>query len=218
MRIRNVTRALTAAWLFGVVVLGPAAVRAQDVSTMEKGHVTLVGCFVRMQDPTDTDDMRFMLADAKAGPATTVPDPNCTATGGSFLRLTHVDKHNLNAVPSGRWVEIYGELGKIRDADDLRKFEVDSFREVPVERRVAVYIPIPAPPVAAVETPAPEPEAKVETPQPEPVATSGTDYKIVKKLPHTASPLPLIALIGFFAFTGGLVLRLFERRRALERE
>jgi LPXTG-motif cell wall-anchored protein len=55
----------------------------------------------------------------------------------------------------------------------------------------------------------------VETPAPEPVATAGTETP--KKLPKTASPLPLIAMLGLFALSGGLVLGLVDRRRVPQR-
>jgi hypothetical protein len=87
---------------------------------------------------------------------------------------------------------------------------------VPQTPRVAVIMPIPEPPKVAYETPAPEPV--VETPAPEPVATTGVETPAeVKKLPHTASPLPLIAMLGLFALTGGLVFGRIERQRALGR-
>jgi LPXTG-motif cell wall-anchored protein len=217
MTIRNVCRALAGVWLTcGVAAVAPVVAQAQDVSILPKGHVTLVGCFVFGEDPTDSDDVRFMLADAKLGPATSVPNPNCTPTGSQpNLKLSEVSKHGLDSVRPGRWVEINGELGKMRDSDDLRKFEVKSFREVPVTPpRVAIIIPVPAPP-AAVETPQPEPTA--ETPG-EPVATAGIETPgEIKKLPKTASSLPLIAMLGLFALTGGLVLSVFDRRRALKR-
>ena len=223
MTNRNVCRALAAAWLtFGVTAVAPAVAQAQDVSSLPKGHVTLWGCFVRMIDPNDTDDERYMLANPTLGQATTVDNQNCTASPSDpILRLTDVDDSGLiPSVSLGRWVEISGELGRMRDSDDLRKFEVGYFREVPLTPpTVAILIPIPVPraetPKVAEETPQPEPEGHVETPT-SPVATSGIEP--VKKLPKTASPLPLIGMLGLFAVTGGVVLRLFERRRALGRE
>jgi LPXTG-motif cell wall-anchored protein len=215
MTDRYVCRALAATWLaFGVTAVAPVVARVQDVSSLPKGHVTLVGCFLRMADPHDPDDEEYVLANAHLGPATSVPNPNCTATGSEpILKLSEVEKHGLDQVSTGRWMEINGELGKMRDADDLRKFEVRSFREVPVTPPpVALFIPIPAAPKAAVETP--QPEQHVETP--EPVATTGIETPAEsKKLPKTASSLPLIAALGLFALSGGLVLGLFDRRRVL---
>jgi hypothetical protein len=220
MTTRNVCRALAAVWLTcGVTAVAPVVAQAQDVSNLEKGHVTLVGCFIFGADPTDSDDVRFMLADARLGPATSVPDPNCTPTGSQpVLKLSEVYEHGLDSIRTHRWVEINGELGRMRDSDDLRKFEVKSFREVPVTPpRVALFIPIPAEtPNEVAETP--PPDTHVETPAPEPVATAGIETPgETKKLPKTASPLPLIAMLGLFALTGGLVLGLFDRRRALGR-
>jgi hypothetical protein len=236
MSIRYVGSALTvAAFTFGVSAIGAVAgpaMRAHDhdhdpyiaktspkpVKAPKATHqhhddnVTLVGCFIRIVDSDGDRVKHYVLANATPGPATTVADQNCADQGSAqLIRLTDVDDVGLDQIASGRWVEISGELGKPRDADDMRKFELKSFREVPQTPRVAVMIP--APPIAKYETPAPEP--RVETPAPEPVATAGTETP--KKLPHTASPLPLIAMLGLFALSGGLVLGLVDRRRVQQR-
>ncbi len=189
----------------------PKATRVHHDSDDNK-NVTLVGCFIRGTDH-DGDHVRYLLGDVTAGPATTVADQNCIATG-QVIRIKRADDVGLDRMTSGRWIEAYGELEKSGDgdADNMQKFEVKSFREVPLTPRVAVMM-IPAPPAVAYETPAPEP--RVETPAPEPVATAGTETP--KKLPHTASPLPLIAMLGLFALSGGLVLGLVDRRRAQQR-
>jgi hypothetical protein len=230
MTIRYVCRALTVAALTcGVSAIGAVA-RAHDhhdpyisktspkpVKAPKATHqhhddnVTLVGCFIRITDSDGDRVKHYVLANAMPGPATTVADQNCADQGSAqLIRLTDVDDVGLDQIASGRWVETTGELGKPRDADDMRKFEVKSFREVPQTPRVAVFMPIPkAPP--AVETPAPEPQARVETP--EPIATTGVEP--AKKLPK--SGLPLVALLGLFALSGGLVLGLVDRRRVQQR-
>jgi LPXTG-motif cell wall-anchored protein len=185
-------------------------------SGLPKGHITIVGCFYRDVDG-DGDHAHYMLADAKMGPATAVADQNCTPSGaGQLIRLKDADDVGLTQVASNRWVELYGEMGSPKDADDARKFEVKSFREVPLAQRprIAILIP-PAPaPRAAVETP-PAQEVGV-TESPKPMATSGeTPYE--RKLPKTASELPLIALLGLFALAGGLVLGLVDRQKVLGR-
>lgn len=179
---------------------------------LPKGHITIVGCFYRDFD-SDGDSAHYLLADAKMGPATTVASQDCVPTGNTqMIKLKDADDAGLNQIPSNRWVEIFGEMGRARDADDQRKFEVESFREIPLTpRAAAVIIPIPLPPAVAQETPAPEPH--VETP--EPVATTGVETP--KKLPKTASEMPLIALIGLFALSGGVVLGFVDRRKAFGR-
>jgi hypothetical protein len=188
----------------------------KEVYGLPKGHITIVGCFYRDVD-SDGDHAHYMLADAKMGPATAVADQNCTPSGsGQLIRLKDADDVGLTQVASNRWVELYGEMGSPKDADDQRKFEVKSFREVPLEQRprIAILIPpAPAPaPQAAVETP-PAQETRMETPNE--VGTAGTTTP--KKLPKTASELPSIALLGLFALTGGLVLGLVDRQKVLGR-
>jgi LPXTG-motif cell wall-anchored protein len=230
MTIRHVCRALTVAALTcGVSAIGavarahdhdpyiaktsPKAVKATKAThehhdSDDNKNVILVGCFIRVTDSDGDHLKRYVLANATPGPATTVADQNCADQGSAqLIRLRDVDDVGLDQIASGRWVEVSGELGKPRDADDMRKFELKSFREVPQTPRVALFMPIPAP---AVETPAPEPQAHVETP--EPIATTGVDTP--KKLPKTASELPLVALLGLFTLSGGLVLGLVDRRRA----
>jgi LPXTG-motif cell wall-anchored protein len=177
---------------------------------------TIVGCFYREVD-SDGDHAKYMLADAVAGPATTVADQNCTPSGGGqLIRLKEVDDVGLNQVASNRWVELYGKMGSNHDADDPRKFEVKSFREVPLTPpapRIAILIPPPAP-QAAVETPPEQEQAVTESPKP--MATTGeTPYE--KKLPKTASELPLIALLGLVGLAGGLAITIVDRRKALGR-
>jgi LPXTG-motif cell wall-anchored protein len=178
----------------------------------DNDNVTIVGCFLRITDSDGDRVKHYVLANATPGPATTVADQNCADQGSAqLIQLKDVDDVGLNQIASGRWIEMSGELGKPKDADDMRKFEVKSFREVPQTPRVALFVPIPAAPPPAVETPAPEP--RVETP--EPIATTGVDTP--KKLPKTASELPLIALLGLFALSGGLVLGVVDRRRVFGR-
>jgi hypothetical protein len=181
----------------------------------ESKYATLVGCFIRTTD-SDGDHATYTLADAVPGPATTVADQNCVASGtGQLLKLKHADDVGINQLASGRWVEVYGELGHPRDADDMRKFELKSFREVPLtpQPRIAILmVPQPAP---AVETPPAQEQAVTESPKP--IATAG-ETPMEKKLPKTASELPLVALLGLFAISGGLALSALNRSRVFGRE
>ena len=71
----------------------------------------------------------------------------------------------------------------------------------------------PAPQVATAPPPAPAP-----SPIPEPVGTSGqaeTQVASARQLPTTASPLPMIGLLGVASSALGLLLMLRRRRREL---
>jgi hypothetical protein len=207
-----------------IATTSPKAVKEKKVKHQKeayglpKGHITIVGCFYRDVD-SDGDHAHYMLADAKMGPATAVANQNCTPSGGGqLIRLKDADDVGLTQVASNRWVELYGEMGSPKDADDARKFEVKSFREVPLAQRprIAILIPPAAAPApqARAETPPAQEQAVTESPKP--MATTGeTPYE--RKLPKTASELPLIALLGLFALTGGLVLGLVDRQKVLGR-
>ncbi len=221
MMIRNACHLMTAVLLTcGVAAIAPATTRAQDVTVLPetKGPVTLVGCFLHEKVGKHE---RYVLASPRIGPVTGVAEPTCAKTGSEqVLKLTEV--HENNMVPSmlGRWVEINGELGRPRDGDDLRKLHIDSVRVVPVVApRVVIMlipeattpVPVPEPP-PAIEAPPAAPQVTAISPVEErPVGTTG----ISKRLPHTASPLPLIGLIGLFALSAGLGLRVLNRRRVL---
>ena len=179
----------------------------------ESKYVTLVGCFIRTTD-SDGDHATYTLADAVPGPATTVADQNCAASGtGQLLKLKDADDVGLTQLASGRWIEVYGELGRPRDADDMRKFELRSFREVPLTPRPRIAIlMVPQP---RGETPPAQEQAVTESPKP--IATAGVETPR-EKLPKTASEMPLIGLLGLFAISGGLALSALNRRRAFGRE
>src|SRR5262245_50568349 len=106
-------------------------------------------------------------------------------------------------------------MGKARDADDQRKFEVESFRLVPLAPPPPIaYMPPPVVETPREETPHPEPAGVTETPVP----TAGIETpNEPKKLPKTGSELPLVALLGLCALGGGVVLGIVDRRRKIAR-
>src|SRR5262249_42210853 len=121
-----------------------------------------------------------------------------------------------DSMPLFQIVEVTGRLGRIRDGDDLRELHAQSYRIVPV-------VPPPPPPVARVEPrpappmiePQPEPQA---VPEPAPIATTGVLIEEQRKpLPHSASPLASVALLGFALFAVAFLMRLFDRSRAMGR-
>ena len=233
MVIRQVASTITAGLLVcGLEAIAPANGWAQQAIDLpqERGPITLWGCF-QQQEVKNHD--KFVLTNPTLGGATSVPTATCTSSGseqaivlkpsgrshmGNYLKKKHGNYEAL----IGKWVEVSGVLDRMEDAnkpeEHLRAVHVQSFREVPVvPPRVVEVIPLPerapevppAPPQAPAYTPpAPAPAA--------PVATTG--YKAKKKLPHTASPLPLTGLIGLLALAGGLALNRVGRQRALGRD
>lgn len=233
MKTRHVRSAVTAGLLtFGLAALGPVSGRAQQATVLPDGEtdITVVGCFAK--DHVKGHD-KWVLANPTIGPATTVPESACTTTGGAqMIKLEKVKKHHFegfglighrhgkDVYGAGQWAEVTGRLEKVEgDADNLRELKVSSIRMVPVAvpQPVAEVIPAPAP--EPIPAPAPMPEvsaAPAPAPAPAPVATTGVVEGPKKTLPKTASPLPIIALLGFVSLLGGLTL-LADRRRSLGR-
>lgn len=216
MAIRDVRGAIMAGMLTcSLAGITSANARAQQATGLpEKGEVTLVGCLLR--ERIHHDD-KYVLAQPTVGPATSVTEATCSSSGGPLIKLEKVKKHHLETVNVGQWVEVTGDLRKMHKHSDLQDMHVTSFRPVPVVvPRVSEAPPppeppqpTPAPPVARMETPAP-------APAPAPVGTTGVEEKKHHRLPHSASSLPLAALVGFVALAGGLAL-FVDRRRTLGR-
>jgi hypothetical protein len=206
----SIRYALTAGLLTcGAALVAPVSGRAQDAAGLPEkpSPVTVVGCFVHRPD---RHPHTYVLASPSLGPATSVPDSACGATGNEQMLVLHeVHEKHLDDSMLGHWIEISGKLGRVRDGDDLRALRVQSFRLVPVAApRVAKVVPPAEAP--AIVTPPAAPQAEAPAPEEAPVATTG----VAETLPRTASPLPLIALIGLLAFTAGLLLHLIDRRRS----
>jgi hypothetical protein len=168
-----------------------------------------------------------VLIDSRPGPVReiTQAEANCANVGtGRAYELTGDAEDDLEAF-IGRRIEISGMLKDAKtelevDATgavvatrptggvdprnrDLRLFEVnvEAFREIPIARPRQAYVePVteaPAPPVevatAGEMTQAPpQPAPMVEAPAPR------------EHLPRTASPLPLVGLIGLLSLAGAI--------------
>jgi hypothetical protein len=196
----------------GLVAFAPNG-RSQDISDLPKGPATLVGCLqLQSTEEGNTKHEKYLLVQPTMGPATTVPEATCSPTGNEpMLKLEHIRKRHLDVVNVGQWIEVTGKLEKAKH-HSTREFSVSDVRAVPVAPpRIAEARPMPAPPeppaaaappIAAPPVAAPAPEA------PAPVATTG-------RMPRTASPLPLTALIGFLALSVGFALRLVGRRQSV---
>ena len=194
-----------------------ATARAQDATVLPgKGPVTLVGCLVSgdgenygspgQHSPGKHQHGHYVLANATAGPATSVTDASCSDTGGQTIKLERMKNLDLNGVNAGQWVEVSGKLEK-----NQHEMHVKAFHAVPVvvpraaEARPEAPSYMPPQPAPTVEAPAP----------PAPIATTGVEKK-ARRLPKTASQLPLIELVGLLGFAGGLAL-LVDRRRVTGR-
>src|SRR5215471_14305441 len=208
MTTRHVVRTVAATVLtFGMVALGAKTGRAQNTAAIpeEGGQITMVGCFTT---GTIKDHERFVLAKPIVGSVASVPEPTCTASSSDqIIKLQDLKQVKMGDAQLGRWVEIHGRLEGNHRADAIREVHVKSFSLVPVV--------VPPPPVAAVVIPEPAPQAAapapIVEPAPAPVPTTGVTEER-KKLPKTASSLPLIGLIGLMSLGAALALRLASGR------
>jgi hypothetical protein len=163
----------------------------------ESAVITLAGCLQYHDD-------QYVLANPKRGPLANVPEGTCTATVDErAIDLKDTEDFGINQSMLGHWVEVNGRLERETDSDltNLRELEIRSFRMVPV---------LPPPVIISQTTeaaPAPEPPiAPPEPPVEEPVGTTGVT------LPQTASPLPMLGLLGLLSLAGGLGFRFYRSR------
>jgi hypothetical protein len=199
-----------------MVVFASLVGRAQNTTLIpdEGGTITLTGCFTTGQIH---DHDRFVLAKPIVGSVASVQEATCSASGGDQLvKLQDLKQARLGSAILGHWVEIQGRLEGNHRSDAVREVHVKSYALVPVvvppppvaQRLPETYAP-PPPSAAIVETPsAPIAEA---APAPSRVATTGVQHA-KKRLPKTASSLPLIGLIGLASLAAGFALRSFVRR------
>jgi hypothetical protein len=225
MARRYMRRAITAGLLTcGLAATAPASGWAQEANVLlaPVGQITLVGCFAEQRVKRHN---KYVLLSPSIGSATSVTEATCTSTGTGRIKLEKLHKaHLLDTSMLGRWVEVSGDLRKMGDgdADDIRDMHVTAIRAVPVVApSTAEVLPAPAPPPAMEVQPA-APRAEAIAPaEAAPVGTTGVmeqpKEKHKARLPHTASSLPLIGLIGLFAIAGGFALGLVDRRRTLGR-
>jgi len=168
-------------------------------------------------------------AAANTAPSTTAAAPSasaetCTDTGnGPAYRLTGSLEDKLKAFVGHR-IEVTGKFDHRTDAQTAAglnvaklppEFEIASYREAPASTTAAAPpSTVPAPP------PVSQPPAATtsQTPAPSSTGTSGqtpsTTAQEERRMPKTASNLPLVALLGALSLSAGFGLRA-ARRRAL---
>jgi hypothetical protein len=236
---RLLTAGVLACALTGVAGRNAAA-QTVDVGHHNKAAVTAVGCLQGEREyRTQHDfgsgggrrDNEYILLNATVGvpsmtitPATEEESNNCLASGdhGQAIELKGHTEDELGPLVGKRVVingmllhaeddkeTVVGTSGEFTPAPTdggsgigrdlkIREIEVDAFSLAPVIELAAVAVEVPAP------EPAPPAPAAEPAPAPEPAPA----------LPKTASPFPLIGLLGLLSLASGIGLRAFERRRA----
>jgi hypothetical protein len=187
------------------VTVAPALAQLRDGGILppkESAVVTVAGCLMRGDQVRGGQQGKYVLAQPRVGPVSSVPEERCAAApGDNALALDNPDKGNVSEAMLGRWIEVSGRLERetSTNPDNLRELDVSSARLVPVVPPQAAAAPIPEPP-------APLPEI--------PVATSGEiAAPLPEVLPQTASRVPAIGLLGMFALVGALALRAARTRQ-----
>jgi hypothetical protein len=185
----------------GAPAVTPAYAQSQELMPPDlSGPVTAVGCLTIGGKNGD----QYVLTHVVPGPLASVPEATCTPSIDVLdIDLDHAQQHGLNETLVGRWIEISGTLEK-EDHIDLhnqRELRVKSFRMVPV---VAPREAAAAPEQPSFQQPYTPPATATAPPEEKPVATTG---EVAPALPKTASPIPLIGLLGLLSLAGGLALR-----------
>jgi hypothetical protein len=207
MTTRHVRSALTASLLtLTAVALAPATGLGQDAIPEQGGMITMVGCFVQGQIK---DHETLVLVRPIVGTVQSVADASCAMNPGDVpVKLQDLKRVGLDESMTGRWIQIVGKLEGDHRSDGIREVHLKSFMFVPV---VPPHVAKVASPPAAIESPASvAPHAAEAAPEPAPVATTGERTE----LPHTATSLPLVGLIGFLALSAAFGLVLLERMKA----
>ncbi len=190
-----------------------ARAQSQDSYNFEtkKGHITVVGC---LRSENFGKKEKLVLVRPTLGPAVSVSEATCESAGNAAtFQLEDAKRASIDGSMVGRWVEITGRLGGVQDSNGLRRFHARESRLVPV----AIPPAAEARPVPHVEPPMTsqtyQPSTTNELPAAPAIGTGATSGVMQKKLPKTASQLPLTALLGLVAFAAGLSLRQLSARR-----
>jgi hypothetical protein len=204
MTLRYVSGAFIAIVLScGLVAVALAQAQTREAGLLppeESAVITVAGCLQYHDD-------EYVLANPKLGPIANVPEGTCQATVDErAIDLKDTDDFGINQSMLGHWVEVNGRLERETDADlsNLRELEIRSFRMVPV---------LPPPVVISQSTEAaPAPEPPIAPPEPPVAGPVGTTGASEPALPQTASPLPVIGLLGLLSLAGGLGFRFYRSR------
>lgn len=210
MTSRHPVPTVAGAVLLSSLAFVPAAAQTSSSTASQIGkpsaaQVTLVGCLQREVDyrrahdlgkggPAGTglgsgDEYVLVHASRAEGSAAAAPTADCTSQGsGDTYELTGSREHDLRSLV-GHVVQINGTMKEAT-------VNVASFQEVTPAASAATQAP------ATSNAPSTSP-----APASRPIGTSGQ----ANDLPRTASPLPLIGLIGLLSLAAALGLR--ARRR-----
>ncbi len=175
---------------------------------------------------SSTSSQSSMSSSTSSSSTSTTSSSTC-ADRGTAYRLTGTQEERIKGLV-GHQLEVEG---RFKHADDATmttgstesgklpaEIEIVSFREVP--RTAIANEPVMAtPPTSSTTVTEPRPQAtqpmpRTTMPDTTPRTTTPNPPTTTSELPHTASPAPLLALIGVLALSSGFALTLLRRRAA----
>ena len=133
MTLRYVHGALIPVAFACAVAAGSAYAQLRDGGILppsETGLVTVAGCLLRGNQVDGGPNDKYVLANPRKGPVTSVPGDTCTAERTANALILDNTQGRLTESLLGRWVEIRGRLEKEDSTNPttLRELDVEFAR------------------------------------------------------------------------------------------
>jgi hypothetical protein len=198
MRVARIAGTIAA-----IVVAGSTAFAQTD------GNMTVTGCLMKEADYRKAHHLgKGALGGLGLGDEFVLVEGSCDAASGTAYRVTGKKEEELKPFVGHR-LEVTGQWDHKRDAK-IAAGEVKA--KLPPEIKIASFRDAPAAPAASTASAAPAQTAPATSPAPE--QTVASNETPTRSLPHTASNLPLVGLIGLLSLVAFFGVRLFPTHTA----
>lgn len=209
----------------GCLMTEPAYRRAHNLGSGAVGGMGLGDEFV-LTDVT--------VSTAKEGAAVSEPSSSSAVSSSSTATSTCADKgvaYRLTGTAEEKIKGLVGHQlevqGRLKHADDVTAAGTPESGKLPAEVEIVSFRDVPSPTAMTTEPTPPQPptppvtppQRQVEPPTTPPPATSTVEPSRTtptttqpRELPHTASPMGVLLLVGALALASGLVLNVWRRR------
>jgi hypothetical protein len=174
--------------------------------------MTVTGCLMKEADYRKAHHLgKGAFGGLGLGDEFVLVEGSCDAANGTAYRMTGKEEKELMPFVGHR-IEVTGQFDHKRDAK-IAAGEVKA--KLPPEIKIASFREAPA---TATASAAPAPTTPSAAPPAAPAAPEQTvasnETRANRELPHTASNLPLIGLIGLISLSAFFGVRLFPTRTA----